>query len=186
MPKISTIPVSDPDGNDLILASQVNDIGDPITKNFTVQSIIDLAVGGGGEIAPPEYIDTEISSAQLLDLHNTPITLVPTQGSGVAVFVDKMVTKYTFVTTPYSHYGNSTLGLYILYATEISNLAADSVDKIDTSQDYYESKNNATDVFGAVAAIENKDVTLFTDSAITLGDGTLKIRTYYSVIETGF
>ena len=116
MPKISTIPVSDPDGNDLILASQVNDIGDPITKNFTVQSIIDLAVGGGGEIAPLEYIDTEISSAQLLDLHNTPITLVPTQGSGVAVFVDKMVTKYTFVTTPYSHYGNSTLGLYILYA----------------------------------------------------------------------
>ena len=68
----------------------------------------------------------------------------------------------------------------------LSNLAADSVDKIDTSQDYYESKNNATDVFGAVAAIENKDVTLFTDSAITLGDGTLKIRTYYSVIETGF
>jgi len=132
------------------------------------------------------YIDTEISSAQLLDLLNTPVEIVPAQGSGTAVFIDKIVSKYTFVTTAYEHFGNSTLGIVISYGTTGSPIASDSIDKIDTSQDYYESKNNAVDIFGTAASIENTGVNLTTTGAITLGDGTLKIRTYYRVIESTF
>ena len=151
-----------------------------VTSSFTL-----LAATASYVEDSEKYTDTEISSAQLLDLHNTPVTIVPAQGSGVAVFINKMVTKYTFVTTAYSHFGNAILGITVNYGTG-SEIAADSIDRIDTSQDYYESKNNAIDVFGTPTVIENKDVNLNTTSAITLGDGTMKVRTYYSVTPNTF
>ena len=48
MSNISSFPTAIPDGDDLILGSQTDVAGTPSTKNFTVQSIVDLAPGGGG------------------------------------------------------------------------------------------------------------------------------------------
>ena len=48
MSNISSFPTAIPDGDDLILGSQIDVAGIPSTKNFTVQSIVDLAPGGGG------------------------------------------------------------------------------------------------------------------------------------------
>ena len=47
MSNISSFPTATPDGDDLILGSQTDVAGTPHTKNFTVQSIVDLAPGGG-------------------------------------------------------------------------------------------------------------------------------------------
>jgi hypothetical protein len=47
MSNISSFPTAIPDGDDLILGSQTDVAGTPHTKNFTVQSIVDLAPGGG-------------------------------------------------------------------------------------------------------------------------------------------
>ena len=48
MSNISSFPTAIPDGDDLILGSQTDAAGTPSTKNFTVQSIVDLAPGGSG------------------------------------------------------------------------------------------------------------------------------------------
>jgi len=48
MSNISSFPTAIPDGDDLILGSQTDVAGTPSTKNFTVQSIVDLAPGGSG------------------------------------------------------------------------------------------------------------------------------------------
>ena len=48
MSNISSFPTAIPDGDDLILGSQTDVAGTPHTKNFTVQSIVDLAPGGSG------------------------------------------------------------------------------------------------------------------------------------------
>jgi len=48
MSNISSFPTAIPDGDDLILGSQIDVAGIPSTKNFTVQSIVDLVPGGGG------------------------------------------------------------------------------------------------------------------------------------------
>lgn len=48
MSNISSFPTAIPDGDDLILGSQTDVAGTPSTKNFTVQSIVDLVPGGGG------------------------------------------------------------------------------------------------------------------------------------------
>ena len=47
MSNISSFPTATPDGDDLILGSQTDVAGTPHTKNFTVQSIVDLAPSGG-------------------------------------------------------------------------------------------------------------------------------------------
>jgi len=47
MSNISSFPTAIPDGDDLILGSQTDVAGTPHTKNFTVQSIVDLAPSGG-------------------------------------------------------------------------------------------------------------------------------------------
>ena len=43
MSNISSFPTAIPDGDDLILGSQIDVAGIPSTKNFTVQSIVDLS-----------------------------------------------------------------------------------------------------------------------------------------------
>ena len=48
MSNISSFPTAIPDGDDLILGSQTDVAGTPSTKNFTVQSIVDLVPGGSG------------------------------------------------------------------------------------------------------------------------------------------
>tara|TARA_R110002153_G_scaffold65186_1_gene174575 strand:+ start:55 stop:498 length:444 start_codon:yes stop_codon:yes gene_type:complete len=63
MSNISSFPTAIPDGDDLMLGSQANAAGIPSTKNFTVQSIVDLAVVGtylsvtGGTISGDLTID---------------------------------------------------------------------------------------------------------------------------------
>ena len=47
MSNISSFPTATPDGDDLILGSQTDVAGTSHTKNFTVQSIVDLAPSGG-------------------------------------------------------------------------------------------------------------------------------------------
>ena len=47
MSNISSFPTATPDGDDLILGSQTDVAGKPHTKNFTVQSIVDLVPSGG-------------------------------------------------------------------------------------------------------------------------------------------
>ena len=43
-----------------------------------------------------------LSSAQILDLHDTPVALVPAQGAGTVVIVDEVVAKMTFLTAAYT------------------------------------------------------------------------------------
>jgi len=49
-----------------------------------------------------KYTDTEISSAQILDLHNTPVTLIPEPTDGSFSYPSKVFIKYIFNTTAYT------------------------------------------------------------------------------------
>lgn len=53
--------------------------------------------GVGGRIAP-----ITISSAQILDLHDTPVTLVAAPGAGKLNIVDEVMLKMTFLTAAYT------------------------------------------------------------------------------------
>jgi len=188
MADISSYPQATPKGSDRVLGVQAYVEGDDSTagnptKTFTINDINNLVPRSDGDSL---YIDTEISSAQILDLHNTPVELVPAQGAGTVVFVDKVIAKYTFGTTPYTQQGNNILSLDFVYNGVEAATASSKIIFLDTVQDQYYLNPNFERNLLTPTSLLNLPVTLIAVPPITLGDGTIKIRTYYSVIPSTF
>ena len=187
MADISSYPQATPKGSDRVLGVQAYVEGDDSTagnptKTFTINDINNLVPRSSGDSL---YIDTEISSAQILDLQNTPVVLVPAQGAGTVVSIGRMFAKYTFGTTAYSQNGNVFISTTVNYIEGVA--AGQGFFNLDTSQDMYQLRPADYGVGQTPSAIENKDVVIQSlANPITLGDGTMKVRTYYSVIPSTF
>lgn len=188
MADISSYPQATPKGSDRVLGVQAYVEGDDSTagnptKTFTINDINNLVPRSDGDSL---YIDTEITSAQLLDLQNTPITIIPSQGAGTVIVIDSMIAKYTFGTTAYSQNGSDSMNLYVSYGVTGFPGAVDPIKILNTTQDYYSLQSDTTGVSNLASDLENIATSLMSPQAITLGDGTMKVRTYYSVIPSTF
>ena len=64
----------------------------------------------GGEPAFIRLADVAISSAQILALNSSPVTLVPAPGAGFTVFPQEVLVQYIFVTTAYT--GDTTAQIF--------------------------------------------------------------------------
>ena len=194
MADISSYPQATPKGSDRVLGVQAYVEGDDSTagnptKTFTINDINNLVPGIDGDSL---YIDTELTSAQILDLHNTPITIIPAQGAGTLVLIKSIYAKYTFGTTAYTKVSGGTgISITVSY-TEFSaanpvtiqplviNTASDGIGlQIAFGQVIHQDSN--WDIFNAPMVLCN-----LPNNPITGGDGTIKIRTYYSVIPSTF
>lgn len=99
------------------------------TKWLATMLLIALASGtaqaqsiSAGSVSVQQQTVTAVSSAQLLALDVTPITLVPAPGAGTAIIVDEVVYNYTFGTTPYTTFSKG--GVFYGVPVSISNAAA--------------------------------------------------------------
>lgn len=177
MPKISTYQTVTPQGDDTIIISQVNGSPADATKNITVNSLTNLVQEEAGML----YIDTELTSAQILDLHNTPVTLIPEPTDGSLSYPSKVFIKYIFNTTAYTQAASNNINIRVAgytgavrgddFNSSTFSSAADFQKMVDILQ------IDEPDAFSTK---------LYTPAAITGGDGTIKIRTYYSVIPSTF
>ena len=186
MADISSYPQATPKGSDRVLGVQAYVEGDDSTagnptKTFTINDINNLVPKSDGDSL---YIDTEISSAQILDLQNTPVTIIPAQGDGTQILVSEIFIKYSFGTIPYTQGGDNSLRTFIFY-TDINGITAIINPLIDSS---INSSNFSPSTTSVTNPPSNEPVILVTppSSPITLGDGTIKIRTYYNVIPSTF
>lgn len=187
MADISSYPQATPKGSDRVLGVQAYVEGDDSTagnptKTFTINDINNLVPKSDGDSL---YIDTELTSAQILDLQNTPVTLIPAQGASTVILVGTMVAKYTFGTTAYSQSGNNNINIFVRYPVGGGTNAAQGFFNLDTTQDRYQI-SPADLRIDTAEAIANNEVNLTVSSPITGGDGTIKIRTYYSVLPSTF
>lgn len=127
------------------------------------------------------YIDTELTSAQILDLHNTPVTLIPEPTDGSFSYPSKVFIKYIFNTTAYTQAASNNINIRVAgytgsvlgddFNSSTFSSAADFQKMVDILQ------IDEPDAFSTK---------LYTPAEITGGDGTIKIRTYYSVIPSTF
>lgn len=99
MAKISTYNLTPPNGTDLLIGTDVTTNNQ--TKNFSVQSVLNLSAGGGSSVSA--LVNVELTSDDLLNLNTTPILAVASPGVGKCVIpVDKyLVVKYNYGTTNY-------------------------------------------------------------------------------------
>ena len=134
--------------------------------------------------AIPTYIDTEISSAQLLDIHNTPVITLPKPINGDIYIVDKVFLKYSFGTTAYSQLGVTNIVFtYSYYNNGVRGNDVSNSLFFSSISDFTFLREGAD---GISPPIGGGDISISTSNPITLGDGTMKIRTYYSVIPSTF
>ena len=177
MPKISTYQTVTPQGDDTIIISQANGSPADATKNITVNSLTNLVQEEAGML----YIDTEISSAQLLDLHNTPVELIPEPIDGSFSYPSKVYIKYIFNTTPYTQAGGVSINVRgAVYTGGVLGETFNSYN-FNSATDYQ--KMTSIIQIGELDAFSTE---LYTPVALIGGDGTIKVRVYYSVIPSTF
>ena len=183
MADISSYPQATPKGSDRVLGVQAYVEGDDSTagnptKTFTINDINNLVPRSDGDSL---YIDTEISSAQLLDLHNTPVELIPEPIDGSFSYPSKVYIKYIFNTTPYTQAGSVSINVRIAgYTGAVLGETFNSY-TFSSAADFQ--KMTSIIQIGEPDAFSTE---LYTPAALIGGDGTIKVRVYYSVIPSTF
>lgn len=137
--------------------------------------------GIGQNLATPMVVKVDLSSADILALNTTPITIVAAPGAGFALMPSSMAYRYTFGSAAYllgasielisNSIAAGTSNSFIVISTTVMRAAANR------------SGSTATSTGTSVDAIvENNSLQLKTSTAFTTGDGTLTVWVTYSLI----
>jgi len=195
MADISSYPQATPKGSDRVLGVQAYVEGDESTinnptKTFAISDINNLMPISDGESL---YIDTEVSSAQLLDLHNTPVELIPQSTNNDRWSINKVIVQYKPEQSPYISGGSNFISLAINYFVDGVNFnGAASANAVFDGDLVPLGTNSKTSIAPQSFTIifcpeEPASVNILKQNLpITGGDGTIKIRTYYSMIPSTF
>lgn len=146
-----------------------------LTADGAGGSAWEAAAGGGTPgVDYPTKATVTLSSAQLLDLHNTPVQLVAAPGAGKWVVVHKVVPVYKYGTAAYATDGSQAPVLGYDGDQSLGGL----MENITGSADVAEVRTPNYE--GGIP--ENEPVTAATDGAIfTDGDGTIPLVVWYTV-----
>jgi len=135
---------------------------------------------GGGTLTPgvdyPTSATVTLSSAQLLDLHNTPVTLVAAPGAGKYIAVHKVVAYLNHVTTDYV---SSSGDLSVCYSGEEADPY--STVNLQRSADHIAVEAVQQMSLPAASMVNVAIVAAANGSVFTLGDGTLPITVWYTI-----
>ncbi len=137
--------------------------------------------GVGQNLATPMVVKVSLSSADILALNTTPITIAAAPGAGFALIPSAMAYRYTFGSVAYLLgatiellSGSVTVGT----SNSFTGLVA-SVTRAAASRSGSIPANSGTN---ADAIVENDSLQLKTSTAFTTGDGTLTVWVTYSLI----
>ncbi len=116
-----------------------------------------------------------LSSADILDLHNTPVTLVAAPGAGKSLMVHRVAEYLSYGTTTYTVASPPV----VRWASEPTTLA--EMVTLDSGEDALQSTVGA-DAYATAGNAVNKALEAYMDgAAITDGDGTLTVTVWYSI-----
>lgn len=127
----------------------------------------------------------DISSSQILALHNTPVELIPAPGIGKVISITSMRYIYKHGGVTYGTSGGSpTVGPYYDSTTSLSGSSFNTTTLLVAAVSTINFMNFTTLQQFAFTLVENKNVTLKTQSASTSyinGNGTLRVVIVYSI-----
>lgn len=130
-----------------------------------------LGAGGAGAILT---VERNVSSAEILNLFSSPITLIPAPGVGKVIIVFRAVVRYTFVSVAYTTNTTYTLSIGSLNSNFFSSRLGFTANSWDIS--------GAQDVNLSTAVIDNTALRIQGSVGNPLaGNGTMKITVYYAI-----
>jgi hypothetical protein len=134
------------------------------------------------DLVPTLYVDVELTSAQILALNTTPVDLITQPVNGDSYIIEEIFLKYSFGTTGYVQSSSSIFLSADYYVGGVKGVSVTSTPIFDGSENFL----NLSKGFNNNIPISAASVKLSSSVAITGGDGTIKIRTYYKVIPSTF
>jgi len=128
----------------------------------------------------PITVIKSLSSANILALNTTPFTLVPEQGAGTIIIPVSAIMIYTFGTIAYAA---GTLRLIENSTPAIGAAIMTNATGINLIAGSYNGNFIPSIVLGTATSIQtNQALQLYSGTAVTLGDGTMKIIVTYVVV----
>lgn len=161
------------------LIALINALSAPLSLS-ALKSVLLAMVGSQQEF----YFEKTITSAEVLDLHDTPIDLVDAQGANTIIVPTQIIGELDFNSVAYATNGNLVIksggGWYVAVA-EGSQFLFGTVSRIMNIM-VVENEKSAT----AVQYVANQPLTVEVLTANpTAGDSDIVIRGYYKVITVG-
>ena len=168
--KISELPSASPlDGTEKLPVNQ-----NGVTSITDVDAVVTYTLSGG---LPTKFAKVTITSAQLLQLNTTPITLVAAQGAGKVIIPFTVLLRYRFGTIEYATNLNITLSPNSsLYQVNYNGA-------ISGSQDKYSSRSITPTVSLGGSIVDDLPLTIGAQIGNpTAGDGELDVYVSYYVL----
>jgi len=151
-----------------VIPTQAADGATEVGKN-TIQDVADLVTAG--EVVT---VKVSLTSAEILALADTPITLIAAQGASTLIKLLGCTMKLNYVSTTY------TGGTLRIYFSSGGSFIISNSSYTNGSSIIFTPAFSTTQVFTTSA--ENDDLIIDAASAVSVGDGTLDIYLTYSVI----
>jgi len=127
-----------------------------------------------------QYVDVVISNAELLDLHNTPKTLIPAQGAGKAIVFERVIGFLDYNSVAYDGIGAAE-DIDINYTDKfgITVCSIETFGFIDQTSDTY----TVSYPFLSSILIPNAPLVACLPDAILTGNSPIALRIYYNVVD---
>ncbi len=133
--------------------------------------------GIGQDLSTPLVVKINLTSADLLALNGTPITVASAIGAGYALVPISMAYRYAHVTTDYA--GGNVVLCNDASSTSDAFLSVSNVTLRTSNKSGSLPANTGT---GVNAIVDNDDLVLKATSALTTGDGSLTVWVTYTIL----
>lgn len=136
-------------------------------------------LGIGQDLSTPLTVKVDLSSADILALNTTPITLVAAPGSGYAIVPNSIAYRFTYGSVAYT--GNFLIAVKCNSKTTSDTFASITFPVIQATANRSGSLPANTGT-GIDAIVENDSIELQSSGAFSAGDGTLTVWLTYAII----
>lgn len=169
----------------------IEEIGDdfstPVPVSGYMNETVGVSAGNGFDIGTDKtlrFVDTAISSAEILALHTVPKTIVPAQGANTVI---QYVSSILFLDYNSAAYAGIAAGddLEIRYTDENGSTVGgyETTGLLDQTEDHIRSGSAYGPLLSVAEMDVNAPLTLSLAGAIITGNSPIGIRTYYRVID---
>lgn len=136
--------------------------------------------GIGQDLSTPLVVKIDLSSAQILAINSTPITIASAISAGYAFMLNSIAWRFTYGSIQYAGGGS---GIAVHCSTKPASSAFMVVSAAVLTAAANRSGGTAVSSgSGGDVIVENDDIVLGATTAFTAGDGTLSVWVNYSII----
>jgi hypothetical protein len=162
---------------------------------FNADGSIDFHINARGIIDPPVYPQisyTLLETEDLLNLHSTPVTLVPAVAPGTIIFPQYFSAQLIFGGTPFDISNSGAGNTYIYYpligvndgdtvfASMADSADSEGMDYTASSSQFY-SNGTVTPSSFPISEMDNQPLVMIMDDTLSVGNGNMLVTLSYVI-----